>query len=90
MIRQLGSQMISSDDVNDLRATKAGIPVDLQGDGLLWLINRTVFHPRGYALGYDTNTGAFVLLGDGSEPWTFGGDGSNEVVFLDRIKRLMR
>lgn len=53
----------------------AGRDVDLRADGLLWLINRTVFHPRGYALGMDdgkaTGRVAFTLYGDGSEPWRF-------------------
>jgi hypothetical protein len=54
------------------------IPVDIRGDGLLWLINTTVFHPRGFALAVDTETGALSLLGDGTEPWRFaeGGDPS--------------
>lgn len=64
-------------------------PVDLQADGLLWLINRAVFHPRGYALGYDTDTGQFSLLGDGTEPYMFAGDGSDEADNLARIKEIM-
>jgi len=56
---------------------------EIRDTGLLWLINRTVFHPRGYALflhyedrenplapgGVATGWG---LMGDGSEPWKFG------------------
>lgn len=44
--------------------------------GVLWLINRTVFHPRGYALslifedGIEEPTG-WSIIGDGSEPWKF-------------------
>lgn len=53
-----------------------GIPdpelgLDLRASGLLWLINATVFHPRGFALAIDTETGAFSLLGNGCEPWFF-------------------
>jgi hypothetical protein len=51
---------------------------ELQSTGLLWLINRVVFHPRGFALGMvpegnepGAPYGGWVLLGDGSEPWTF-------------------
>jgi hypothetical protein len=66
-----------------------GRQVHLQKDGLLWLINRTVFHPRGYALGYDPETAAFLLLGDGREPWVFGGDGSDEADSLARIRQVM-
>lgn len=48
---------------------------DLRDAGLLWLINRTVFHPRGWALGLEMRGGEAVgwtLLGDGVEPWTYG------------------
>lgn len=47
------------------------IPVDLLDDGLLWLINASVFHPRGFALAQNWETGALTMAGDGSEPWTF-------------------
>lgn len=45
-------------------------------DGLLWMVNTSVLHPRGYALGVirDKETKEpfeLVLLGDGSEPWYF-------------------
>lgn len=48
---------------------------ELRDSGLLWLINVSVLHPRGFALGlaYD-EAGAVVgweLLGDGTEPWMF-------------------
>ena len=48
---------------------------DLRVSGLLWLINRTVFHPRGFAirLHYSENdevTG-WSLIGDGIEPMNF-------------------
>lgn len=46
-------------------------PVDLIDDGLLWLINATVFHPRGFALARNSATGALSMMGDGSEPWVF-------------------
>lgn len=56
---------------------------DLRTEGYLWLINATVFHPRGYALRlhYERDdpedlgacTG-WSLMGDGSEPWQFGCD----------------
>lgn len=48
---------------------------ELREGGLLWLINRVVFHPRGFALGLtfddDGNCLGWDLLGDGSEPWAF-------------------
>jgi hypothetical protein len=56
----------------------AGLPIaDLREAGLLWLINRVVFHPRGYALALVTDEAGeavgWLLQGDGSEPWTFAG-----------------
>lgn len=63
--------------------------VHLQDDGLLWLINRVAFHPRGYALAWDDKTGNFYLAGNGQEPWVFGGDGIDETHHLNRIKEIM-
>jgi hypothetical protein len=51
--------------------TTPSIPVDFRGDGVLWLVNRTVFHPLGFALGQDRDTGEFKLYGDGTELWSF-------------------
>ncbi|MHC3474663.1 hypothetical protein ACYF6T_39040 [Streptomyces sp. 7R007] len=49
--------------------------MELKESGLLWLINRTVFHPRGLALGVaytdDGEVIGWTLLGDGSEPIHF-------------------
>jgi hypothetical protein len=50
---------------------------ELRDSGLLWLINATVFHPRGYALALTVHDGEAVgwnLLGDGSEPWRYEAD----------------
>lgn len=50
---------------------------ELRDSGLLWLINRVVFHPRGFAFGLVWEDGQLVgwaLRGDGSQPWEFGGD----------------
>lgn len=53
---------------------------ELRDTGLLWLLNRVVFHPRGFALALHY-TGKFPdmgecvgwsLHGDGSEPWSMG------------------
>lgn len=46
-------------------------PVDLTDDGVLWMINRTIFHPRGFALAMD-DSGNLAIQGNGSEPWKFG------------------
>jgi len=63
---------------------------DLQESGLLWLINRVVFHPRGFALAIakrqpDGEFLAWVLLGDGTEPWSFDDDGD----YLARVNALL-
>lgn len=50
---------------------------ELRSSGLLWLINRVVFHPRGFALALSVRDGepaGWKLLGDGSEVWRFEGD----------------
>jgi len=75
-----------SDDilsVNEIRESLDMPPIrpfeELRDSGLLWLINKVVFHPRGYALAlhYEGKlpdlgkcTG-WSLQGDGSETWIF-------------------
>lgn len=44
--------------------------VQLQADGVLWMLNTTVFHPRGLALSR-TPDGSLFLEGDGDEVWVF-------------------
>jgi hypothetical protein len=49
---------------------------EMRDHGLLWLINRTVFHPRGYALALHvdddgTTVIGWSMLGDGTEPWNY-------------------
>lgn len=55
---------------------------ELRDSGLLWLMNRVVFHPRGWALAfhYDSNDVlvGWSLLGDGAEVWSMGIDGEDE------------
>lgn len=46
-------------------------------NGLVFLANLAVFHPRGYALTVSVNDGRVERLfvqGDGDEPWVFGKD----------------
>jgi hypothetical protein len=39
---------------------------------ILWMINRLVFHPLGYALTlYDAPATGWAILGTGTEPWAF-------------------
>lgn len=54
---------------------------ELRESGLLWLINKVVFHPRGFALALSYEAGELVgwkLLGEGSEPWQFGAEADDE------------
>lgn len=51
--------------------------IELSTSGLLWLINATVFHPRGWALALHKRGGEITgwhLQGDGREVWTFEGN----------------
>ncbi|MEO7260268.1 MAG: hypothetical protein ABI047_03260 [Jatrophihabitantaceae bacterium] len=61
------------------------VEVDLRADGLLWLINRTVFHPRGYALAVEEPGGALYLMGDGSTPWSYGLDENTHFAAVDAV-----
>ena len=61
---------------------------ELRDSGLLWLINRVVFHPHGYALalvsdGRSSEPAGWRLLGDGSEVWRFDG---NEDALFERVR----
>lgn len=50
---------------------------ELRDSGLLWLVNRVVFHPRGLALGLVTDADGLTgwqLVGDGTEPMWFAPD----------------
>ncbi len=50
---------------------------DLRSTGMLWLINRVVFHPHGWALALvykDAQVVGWTLQGDGREVWRFEGD----------------
>lgn len=46
------------------------LDVDLSADGILFMINVVLFHPRGYAL-CQKSDGGFGLFGDGTERWVF-------------------
>ena len=52
--------------------------IDLSNTGLLWLINRVVFHPRGYKLALICKDGTREVEG-----WTLQGDGSEVCVFSE-------
>lgn len=65
--------------------------VDLRDDGLLWLINRVVFHPRGFGLAMVIDDAGsclgWQLQGDGTEPWSFPVD--DEPVLFAAAQRLL-
>lgn len=56
---------------------------NLRHTGMLWAINATLLHPRGFAMGAEVEDSpelvdyalsddlGWKLLGDGSEPWSF-------------------
>lgn len=67
----------------------AGRPIDLRESGLLWLVNRAVFHPRGFALAVETD-GSLSLLGDGSEPWKFELPSDHEDDLFRRAEATLR
>lgn len=63
---------------------------DLRRTGFLWLINRTVFHPRGFAfaLVYDENDNVvgWTIYGDGTEPWAFDSNSIDEDALFHSMK----
>lgn len=65
-----------------------------QENGLLWLINATVFHPRGYALmlGKDQNgkVMGWDLTGDGTEPWQFASDPETQAMIQAKFEAVRR
>lgn len=76
----------------------AGRPFgDLRNEGLLWLINATVFHPRGYALTLHferddpEDLGActgWSILGDGNEQWQFGCDDETQARVAEAFTKI--
>lgn len=61
--------------------TRRSSSVDLLSDGVLWAINRCVYHPRGFALALDSELGGFTLHGNGTEPWCFQADAVEDEKF---------
>lgn len=62
---------------------------DLRKTGLLWLINTSLLHPRGFAMAVVLDTEGEVtgwkLLGDGTEPWTFGDEGDEQFAAVNGL-----
>ncbi len=65
---------------------------ELRETGLLWLINRVVLHPRGFALALhfddDGNATGWSLVGDGSEPWAFPHELEDEL--FQKVSELLK
>lgn len=65
---------------------------ELATSGLLWLINTSVLHPRGYALAIgfndDGECDGWRIVGDGSEPWQFGCDDETQKMLDERFKAI--
>lgn len=61
-----------------LTAEKRALLKRWRDDGLLWLVNASVLHPRGWALAVHIDDDGELLglsvVGDGKEPWCFGTD----------------
>lgn len=58
------------------------VPVDLRADGVLWAINRHVFHPQGFALGVDPDDNRVLrLYGNGSEVYRYDTDVPEDDLF---------
>jgi hypothetical protein len=65
-----------ADDKPDVRPWS-----ELRDSGLLWLINKTTFHPRGWAftvVTHDGETAGWYLKGDGREVWQMTGPEDDE------------
>lgn len=58
---------------------------ELRDHGLLWLINRAVLHPRGFALALhvadDGQVTGWSLVGDGTEPWQYAEEADEDQRF---------
>jgi hypothetical protein len=58
---------------------------ELRDSGLLWLVNRTALHPRGFALALHIdqagNATGWSVKGDGTEPWAFLMDAEEDASF---------
>jgi len=65
---------------------------ELRDSGLLWLINRIVFHARGVALAVHVDDHGMAtgwsLQGNGTEPWSFPED--QEKVLFQRAMQTLR
>jgi hypothetical protein len=66
----------------------------LEPTGLLWLINATTFHPRGYAISIvrddEGRATGWQLLGDGKDRWTYAEDSETAAMVDARFHAVQR
>lgn len=75
--------------MDDSIDTGSSVPMrplhELMESGMLWLINRSTFHPRGFSLALETNDIGEVIgwkiLGNGKELWTYQQHNDEEKFF---------
>lgn len=64
---------------------------ELRKTGLLWLINTSLLHPRGFAMAVVLNDQGDVtgwkLLGDGTEPWIFNAECDEQFAAVEELLR---
>lgn len=67
---------------------------ELLSTGLLWLINTSVLHPRGYAMSIEfDDQGKAIgwhLMGDGGERWEFADDAETRGMTDERFRMIRR
>lgn len=71
---------------------------EMREHGLLWAINASVFHPRGFALAFHYDDlgelEGWSLMGDGSETWYYADSSDEEFnafnAFLDSHRKAER
>ncbi len=75
---------------------------EMRSTGVLWALNRVLFHPRGYALGFtypdsvtkeeimrhDVEPTGWTLYGDGTEVWAYADE--EDIEFEAFAKLLLR
>lgn len=68
-------------DSQSVTSTPLRPTAELGDSGLLWLINRVVFHPRGFALAFTPDGTQWQVLGDGTEPWLYEPETAEDLLF---------
>ena len=66
---------------------------EFQESGILWALNRYVFHPRGFGLAFTVDdkteeVDGWFLIGDGTEVWSF--DSETDDSGFERFSNLLK